>query len=67
MTRRMEGRESYRASHGTYPHGRGHWVFEMMTAYGVRTFEHTGMYSEACRAAKRAAREMMASSVRVMS
>jgi len=63
----MSGRESYRASHGTYPRGHGHWMFEMMTPYGVRTFEYTGMYSEATRQAFRAARQMMASSVRVMS
>lgn len=67
MTRRMEGRESYRASHGTYPRGHGHWMFEMMTTYGARTFEYTGMYTAACRAAQRAAKEANASTVRVMS
>ena len=67
MTQRMEGRENYRASHGTYPRGQGRWMFEMMTAYGARTFEYTGTYSQATREAFRAAREMMASSVRVMS
>ena len=67
MTRRMEGRESYRASHGTYPRGHGRWMFEMTSGTETQTYTHTGMYSEAQRAAFQAARNMNANTVRVMS
>lgn len=62
----FEGTERYEFAYGHAPRGRGFWMFEGEKEDGTMfEFSFSGMYSDAKRAAMKAAKEENVDSIRV--